>query len=50
MFYLIYRLIIIMKDRLIGFPGHRKNVANGINICDKHYLIGKIFMIGTPEK
>ena len=24
-------------------------MVNGINTCDKRYLIGNIFMIGTPE-
>ena len=34
---------------IIGTPRHGKNVVSGYNTCDKRYLIGNIFMIGTPE-
>ena len=31
----------IIFDRMIDAPGHEKVVVDGINICDKRYLIGK---------
>ena len=34
---------------MIGAPGHGKDVVDGINACDKRYLMGKMCMIGTPE-
>ena len=31
----------IIVDRIIGAPGHGKYAFDGINACDKRYLIGK---------
>ena len=31
----------IIVDRMIGAPGHEKDVVDGINACDKRYLMGK---------
>ena len=31
----------IIVDRMIGAPGHGKDVVDGINACDKRYLMGK---------
>ena len=31
----------IIVDRMIGAPGHGKDVVDGINACDKKYLMGK---------
>ena len=39
----------IIVDRMIGDPGYGKDVVDGINACDKRYLIAKMCMIGTPE-
>ena len=30
----------IIVGRMIGSPGHGKDVVDGINACDKRYLIG----------
>ena len=30
----------IIVDRMIGAPKHGKDVVDGINACDKRYLIG----------
>ena len=39
----------IIIDRMIGAPGHGKDVVDGINACDNRYMMGKICMIGTQE-
>ena len=39
----------IIVDRMIGAPGHGKDIVDGINACDKRHLKGKMCMIGTPE-
>ena len=39
----------VIVDRMIEVPGHGKDVVDGINFCDKRYLIGEMCMIGTPE-
>ena len=39
----------IIVDRMIGDPGHEEDMVDGINACDKRYLIGEMCMIGTPE-
>ena len=39
----------IIVDRMIRAPEHVKDVVDGINACDKRYLIAKMCMIGTPE-
>ena len=31
----------IIVDRMIGTPGHGKDVIDKINACDKKYLMGK---------
>ena len=31
----------IIVDRMIGSPGHGKDVVDGINVCDKRYLMKK---------
>ena len=31
----------IIVGRMIGVPGHEKDVVDGINACDKRYLLGK---------
>ena len=31
----------IIVDRMIGAPGHGSDVLDGINTCDKQYLMGK---------
>ena len=31
----------IIVDRIIGAPGHGKDAFDGINACDKWYLISK---------
>ena len=31
----------IIADRTIEAPGHGKDVVDGINACDKKYLLGK---------
>ena len=31
----------IIVDRMIGAPGHGKDVVDGINAFDKRYLMGK---------
>ena len=31
----------IIVDRMIGAPGHGKDVVDGINACDKRFLMGK---------
>ena len=36
-------------DRMIGAPGHGKDIVDAINACDKRYLKEKMCMIGTPE-
>ena len=36
-------------DRMIGAPGHGKDLVDGINAIDTRYLKGKMCMIGTPE-
>ena len=41
-----YKIII---DRMIGTPGHGKDLVDGINASDKRYLKGKRCMIGTLE-
>ena len=41
-----YKMII---DRMIGAPGHGKDLVDGINAIDTRYLKGKMCMIGTPE-
>ena len=32
----------IIVDRMIGDPGHGKDVIDGINSCDKRYLMRKM--------
>ena len=39
----------IIVDRMIGTPGHGKDIVDVINVCDKRHLKGKMCMIGTPE-
>ena len=39
----------IIVDRVIGTFGHGKCVVDGINVCDKRYLMGEMCMIDTPE-
>ena len=39
----------IIVDRMIGDPGHGKDMVDGINVCDKRYLMGEMCMIDTPE-
>ena len=39
----------ITIDRMIGTPGHGKDVVDSTNVCDKRYLKGKMCMFGTPE-
>ena len=34
---------------MLGDPGHGKDMVDGINACDKRYLMGEMCMIGTPE-
>ena len=41
-----YKIII---DRMIGAPGHGKNLVDSINTSDKTYLKDKMCMIRTPE-
>ena len=36
-------------DRMIGAPGHGKDIVDTINVCDTRYLKEKMCMIGTPE-
>ena len=36
-------------DRMIGAPGHGKDIVDTINTCDKRYLKEKMYIIGTPE-
>ena len=31
----------IIVDRIIGAPGHGKDVVDGINACGKKYFMGK---------
>ena len=31
----------IIVDRMIGAPGHGKDVVDGINACNKRFLMGK---------
>ena len=31
----------IIVDRMIGAPGHEKDVVDGINACDKRYFMWK---------
>ena len=31
----------IIVDRMIGAPGHGKDVVDGINACDNRYMMGK---------
>ena len=39
----------INSDRMIGVPGHSKDIVDAINACDKRYLNEKFCMIGIPE-
>ena len=39
----------IIIDRVIGVPGHGKNVVDGINAYDKKFLMKKMCMIEMPE-
>ena len=39
----------ITIDRMIGAPGHKKDIVDAINTCDKRYLKEKMCMVGTPE-
>ena len=36
-------------DRMIGAPGHRKDMIDGINACDNRYLMVKMCTIVTTE-
>ena len=36
----------IIMDREINEPGHGNNVVDGLNAMDKHYLKGKIKLVG----
>ena len=51
----IYLLIVlvlqygIVIDRAIGDPGHGKDIVDGLNATDKHFLQGKMCIIGSPE-
>ena len=31
----------VIVDRMIVAPGHKNDVVDGINSCDKYYLMGK---------
>ena len=31
----------IIVDRMIGYPKHGKDAVDGINVCNKIYLMGK---------
>jgi hypothetical protein len=39
----------IVNDHTVGAPGHGKDIVDGINAIDKHFLAGKMCMIGTQE-
>ena len=39
----------ITIDRMIGAPGHGKDIVDAINAYDKRYLQEKMCMVGTPE-
>ena len=32
---------------MFGAPRYSKDVVDGINACDRRYLMGKIYIIGT---
>ena len=34
---------------MISLPGHRKDIVDGINGCDKSYLKKKMCMVGTSK-
>ena len=36
-------------DKMIGSPGHGKDIVDATNACDKRFLKEKMNMIGTPE-
>ena len=40
---MIYINFSIIIDRMIGAPGHEKDVVDGINACHKKYLMGNSY-------
>ena len=48
MSYISFKYQIII-DRMIGTPGHGKDLIDGINTSNKRYLKDKMCMIRTPE-
>ena len=38
---MIYTNFNVIVGRMIGAPGHGIDVVDGINSCDKRYLMGK---------
>jgi hypothetical protein len=43
----LHRIVI---DRMIGAPGHGKDIVDGLNATDKRFLAQKMTMIGRPEE